>query len=102
MTLIFVSKYSKFNVDSKNAVKRRQNVFTFLDNCIRIGSSKFSLLLRRILVVGSQRVKKKPQHRCFPVKFAKLTPFLQSSSSGCFRGLTRVFKGVRNENWCDC
>ena len=30
------------------------------------------------------------------------TPFLQSSSSGCFRGLTRVFKVVRNRNRRDC
>ena len=47
-------------------------------------------------------VKKRPQHRCFPVKFAKFlrTSFLQNSSnssSDCFWGLTLVFKEVRNK-----
>ena len=46
MRLIFVSKYSKFNADSKNAIKNWQNVFGFSDNCIWIGSGRYSLLLR--------------------------------------------------------
>ena len=31
-------------------------------------------------------IKKRPQHRCFPVKFAKFfrTPFLQNTTGGCF------------------
>ena len=47
MTLIFFSKSSKFDVDSKNALKKQKNIFGFLDNCIWIGSGKFSLLWRK-------------------------------------------------------
>ena len=41
MMLIFVLKCSKFNLDSKNAMKLLQN----LGNCIWTGSGKFFLLL---------------------------------------------------------
>ena len=53
---------------------------------------------------ASNSIKKWPQHRCFLAKFAKFRRrlFLQKSSSGCFWGLTRVFKGVRNKSRCAC
>ena len=40
MRLISVSKCSKFNVDSKNAMKNLKKVFGFSDNCISIGNGK--------------------------------------------------------------
>ena len=40
----FFSKCSNFNVDFKDATKRQQNVFGFLDNCVWIGNGKFSVL----------------------------------------------------------
>ena len=46
MRFNFVSKYSKINVDSKNAIKKPQDVFSFLDKCIWIDNGKFSLLWR--------------------------------------------------------
>ena len=49
----FLKKCSKLHVDSKNAIKKQQNVFGFLDNCIWIGSGKLSLLWRK-LVIHSQ------------------------------------------------
>ena len=42
--LNFFSKCSNFNVNSKIAIKKQQNVFGFLDNCIWIGNGKFFLL----------------------------------------------------------
>ena len=42
--LSFVYKYSKFNVDFKNAAKNSQKVFSFSDNCIWIRIVKLSLL----------------------------------------------------------
>ena len=41
----FFSKCSKFNVDSKNAIKNQENVFGFADTCIWTGSGKSSVLL---------------------------------------------------------
>ena len=49
MRLIIFSKYSKFNVDCKTAIKNWENVSNLSDNCIWIGSGKFSLLLREYL-----------------------------------------------------
>ena len=43
---LFFFKCLKFNVDSKNAIKFCEKAFGFSDNCIWIGSGKFSLLLR--------------------------------------------------------
>ena len=43
MRLTFFSKCLKFNVDAKNARKNWKKVFSFSDNCIWIGSGKFSL-----------------------------------------------------------
>ena len=40
----FFSKYWKFNLDFKNSGKNSAKVFCFWDNCIRIGTVKFSLL----------------------------------------------------------
>ena len=40
----FFSKYSKFNLDFKNAAKNREKVFFLWDNFIWIGIVKFSLL----------------------------------------------------------
>ena len=49
-------------------------------------------------------IKNRLQHRCFHVKFAKFlwTPFLQKSFSGCFWGLSYVFKGVWSKKQRDC
>ena len=49
-------------------------------------------------------VKKRLQHRCFPVKFVNFlrTPFFKNRFSGYFWGLTRVFKKVQNKNRCGC
>ena len=46
MRPIFVSKCSKFNVDSKNAIKNSQKTFGFSDNYISISNGKFSVLTR--------------------------------------------------------
>ena len=43
MRLNFFLKCLKFNLDSKNAMKKQQNVFAFLQNCIWIGNGLFSL-----------------------------------------------------------
>ena len=54
MKLIFVSKCSKFNVDSKNAIKK-----------LTIGNVKFSRIITRVLVATSQRVKSYPyRYQC--------------------------------------
>ena len=45
----FKKKRSKFNGDSKNAIKKQQNVFSLLNNCIWIGSGKISLLWQNYL-----------------------------------------------------
>ena len=42
MTTILFSQCLKFDVDSRNGTKNAQKGFRFLDNCIRIGSSKLS------------------------------------------------------------
>ena len=43
----FFSEHWKFNVDSKHAKKKmQQKIYGFLDNLIRTGNGKFSLLLR--------------------------------------------------------
>ena len=47
MRLIFCLKCSKFNVDSKNAIKNQEKVISFTDNCIGTGSGKLSDLLRQ-------------------------------------------------------
>ena len=36
----------KTNADSTTVIKNAESVLTFLDNCIRIGNSKFIVLLR--------------------------------------------------------
>ena len=41
---LFFSKYSKFNLDLKNAAKNSEKVFWYLDNCIWIGIVKLSPL----------------------------------------------------------
>ena len=41
---IFFSKYSKFNLNFKNAAKTWETFFCFWDNCIWLGVVKFSLL----------------------------------------------------------
>ena len=46
MRLIFVSEHLKFNVDSKNAKKIRQQSTGFLDKLISIGNRKFNLLIQ--------------------------------------------------------
>ena len=42
MTIIFSLKCLKFNADSRNGTRNRQNVFRFWDSCISIGCRKFS------------------------------------------------------------
>ena len=42
----FFSKCPKFNVHSKNVIKKQENRFIFQDNSNSIGSGKFSVLLR--------------------------------------------------------
>ena len=42
----FISKSSKFNADSKNVIKNRENVASVSDNSIWTGSGNLSLLLR--------------------------------------------------------
>ena len=58
MRVIFFSRWAKFNADSKNAIKNPEKVISFPDNCIWTGSGKLSTDITRILLVGSQRVKK--------------------------------------------
>ena len=45
--MFFFSKYSKFNLNLKNAAKYSEKSFFFRDNCIWIGILKFSLLRTR-------------------------------------------------------
>ena len=45
----FFWKCSKFNVDFENTRKHCEKAFNFWDNCVRIGSIKFSLLRREYL-----------------------------------------------------
>ena len=45
----FVSKCLKFDVDCRNGTKNWEKVFYFLDNCIWIGSGKFSQSWTRYL-----------------------------------------------------
>ena len=42
----FFSKYSKFYLESKNAIKHSEKVFRFPDNCIWTGSGNLYVLLR--------------------------------------------------------
>ena len=46
MWLIFFSEHWKFHVDTENAKQIWQKRYGFLDNLIRIGNGKFSILLR--------------------------------------------------------
>ena len=46
-------------------------------------------------------IKKRLQHRCFPVKFVKFlrTPFSHNTSRGCLLDLRVLFLGARNINF---
>ena len=44
MRVIFFSKFLRFQVDFENAAKNLENFFCWLNNCIRIGIVKLSLL----------------------------------------------------------
>ena len=44
MKVIFFFKYLKFQLDFKNAARNSENVFCWLNNCMRIGIVKLSLL----------------------------------------------------------
>ena len=46
MSLISVSEHWKLHVYTKNLTKVPERAYGFLDNLIRIGKRKFSLLLR--------------------------------------------------------
>ena len=46
MRVIFFSKSSKFNAESKKAIKYTEQVFSFWENLIWTGSAKLSVLLR--------------------------------------------------------
>ena len=45
MRIIFCSKSSKFNAESKNAIKIQENVFSFEYNCFLTGSDKLSAIV---------------------------------------------------------
>ena len=69
-------KCSKFNLDSKNAIKLQQNIFGFLDSCIWTGGGKFPLLLQKysqsavnVLKGHFDRYKKSSVYILFKVKF---------------------------------
>ena len=74
-------------------MKKRLQHRCFLENMAKF--SKIALFIEYLQWLLLNSIKKKLRHGCFPVKFTTFlrTSFLQSSSSGCFRGLTRVFKG---------
>ena len=55
------SKYSKFYGDFGNAEKNQENIFWFWDNCIWIGSVRYSFLLKENACHGSQYVNKLSQ-----------------------------------------
>ena len=44
MRVVFLLKYLKLQLDLKNAAKNSENVFCWLNNCMRIGIVKLSLL----------------------------------------------------------
>ena len=60
--VIFFWKCSKLNRNLQNVKKNWQNIFCFWDNCIwNIWKSSYKISIkRRILVIGSQWVNKKP------------------------------------------
>ena len=49
MVILVFSQCSKFDVDLRNAAKKLEQVFYFLENCIGLGCSKLSLLRTGIL-----------------------------------------------------
>ena len=57
----FFWKSSKFNLDFENAIKNREKVFSFWDNCMWMGCIKLSLLGRKhlptALIVLTNRLK---------------------------------------------
>ena len=52
MRLMFFSKLWKFLVDSKNAKKMSQKIYSLSDSLIYFGYSKFSLLIREYSYFG--------------------------------------------------
>ena len=48
-SIILFSKCSKFDEHSKSAIRHAENVFSSSDNCLSIGSGKFSLINREYL-----------------------------------------------------
>ena len=102
-----IASYSKGQLRWKNRFQKQSFTAFKLGVLKNFVNSSGKRLCRSLFLIKLQTscnsIKKKLQHRCFPVKFAKFlrTPFLQKSSSGCFWGLSRVFEGVRGKNRCD-
>ena len=59
MSVIFFWKCSKFNVESKNAEKNPEKIFSFRDKCIWIVCIQLSLLIREYLSSAVNVLKKR-------------------------------------------
>ena len=57
---MYFSKSSKFYEDFKNAIKFPEKCFGFLDNCIRVGYGKFSVLWAENLSSVINALKNRP------------------------------------------
>ena len=68
MELFFFSKYSKFNANSENSIKKPENVLTFSDNGISSGSGKLSVLLREYSQLEVKVLKSNPEISDLPKK----------------------------------
>ena len=77
---------------------------SFLKNLANSTGKRLCWRLFLIKLQSWRYYRKRPQHRYFSVKLAKIfrPPFLQNRSSGYFWHWTRIFKEVRNQNRCDC
>ena len=50
MRVLVPTEHGKFNVDSKNGKKMRQNIYDFSDNLISIGKCKCCKILQKYLL----------------------------------------------------
>ena len=76
------SKYSKFNLNFKNAAKNSEKVFCFWDNCIWIGIVKLSLWRTRYFSSATNVLKSSPK-----ILHVNKRDFFQLKFLGSHRGI---------------
>ena len=59
--MIFFSKHSKFNAESKNAIKSEEKILSLSENSISTGSGKLSVLLREYLSLAVNVLRSSPK-----------------------------------------